>query len=137
MSFRDDLLPVVDDARGIATDLGLRQHSVTIRTETFPDEAHIGTSPTVSDLTLSPRPKVRESSSGRKLKVGPITPSHSGGGYTAAQLNPLPDLSANQRVIYRVTGPNGTRDYMLSDITTDRGYRHMLELTSLDRDGPR
>lgn len=142
MSFRDDLRGLADDVRGIAEDFGVREYTVTIRTETYADEAQLGNPIATSDLTLSPAPKVRESSKGRALVVGPITPAYvtSGGatgGYTDDQLNPVAGATAAQKVTYRVTGDNGTRTYVLDDITTDRGYRYMLTLVSDEHDGPR
>lgn len=135
MSFQDSLRSLANGVRGIATDFGVRNYSVTIRTETFADSNQLGT-PTVSDLTLTPRPKVREASMGRELIVGPITPSHSGGGYTVAQLNPVETASTSVRVTYRVTGDNGTKEYVLKDIDTGRGYSYFLTLHSLDYSGP-
>ena len=136
MTFLDELRATANAARAIPTDMGLRPYVVVIRIETYNDASQLG-APTITDLTLTPRPKVREESSGRELKVGPITPEHTGGGYTVAQLNPVADLPANRRVRYLVTGPNGTREYVLYDITSDRGYQTTMRLRSVEHDGPR
>lgn len=135
MSFRDNLRKLAEDVRGIAPDFGVREYTIVIRTETYSSETQLGT-PTVSDLTLTPSPKVRESAMGRELKVGPITPSHPTGGYTVAQLNPVETASTSVRTTYRVTGDNGTREYVLTDIDTSRGYSYFLTLRSLDHSGP-
>jgi hypothetical protein len=132
VSFRDDLLGVVDLARAIPADLGLREYSIVIRTETFGSDGRTGAASSTTDVTLSPNPKVREKDNGRRLVVGPITPDHSAGGYTPAELNVVAGASAAQRITYRVTGPNGLREYVCSDINTDRGYRYILTLDEID-----
>lgn len=62
MTLRSDLIPVVDDARSIVDDFGLRQRAVKVRTLTRATTglASIGTSPTSSDLTIDPRPRVSD-----------------------------------------------------------------------------
>jgi hypothetical protein len=135
MAFRDDLLPIVSAIRAIPTTYGVRQHEVVIRTTTWATADRLGT-PTVANLTITPRPKVREAANGRELLVGPITPNHSGGGYTVAQLNPDATNAPNVDSVYLVTGPNGTREYECIDITTDRGYQYMLRLVASERKAP-
>ena len=59
MSFRTDMEAIADAGRGIADDLGLRLHTVVVRTRTWlGGEVGRGT-PKDVDLTLSPPPKVR------------------------------------------------------------------------------
>ena len=62
MTLRDDLIPVVDGARALVGDLGLRPREVKIRTiaRTGTGLAAIGTE-TTTDVTLEPTPRVRDS----------------------------------------------------------------------------
>lgn len=59
MAFRDDMVAIADEGRQIATDLGLRFHTVVIRTRTWSGgEPGLGTASDV-DVTPDPPPKVR------------------------------------------------------------------------------
>lgn len=58
MTLRDSLIPVVDNARQMVADSGLRPYTVTIRTRVW-SGGKIGTGEaTDSDLVISPAPKV-------------------------------------------------------------------------------
>lgn len=124
MTFRDDLLPKISAIRAIPGDLGLRQYRVFIRVTTSPGaRVGIGTPTAVeTELTIDgARPKVRllktqEIISGGGMyvdgdyRVGPFTPAYSGGGYTAADLDPLPTPGVRREVTYRIVG-NGLDTY--------------------------
>lgn len=59
MAFRDDMVAIADQGRSIADDLGLRLHTVVVRTTTWSGtEVGRGTA-THADLTLEPPPKVK------------------------------------------------------------------------------
>lgn len=59
MSLRSDLIPVIDDARAMVADLGLRLHVVKVVTRTWSgSEVGRGT-PSDVELTIDPAPKVR------------------------------------------------------------------------------
>lgn len=61
MTLRDDLIPVVDDARRmIDVDLGLRLHTVVLRRITWSGGAPGLGTPSHADLELEPKPKVRD-----------------------------------------------------------------------------
>lgn len=62
MSLRDDLVPVVDDVREMIDDLGLRLHTVQTRRITWSGGAPGLGDATVTDVALSPAPKVRNPS---------------------------------------------------------------------------
>lgn len=120
------------------TGFDLRTTTVTIRTRTWTggeDGAEVGVgSCTDSDVTLTPRPKVKELGD-TEVEIGPITPSHSSGGYTVAQLNP--DLSAlpGTEVLWVLVGANGTRYYQLTDIITTKSFRYMCRLKAINDSG--
>lgn len=154
MGIFDDMLPIVDDARRFLSDEGGRRYTVTRRLVTW-DGGAVGVgNPTISDLTLSPNPKVKDVDD-KTITVGHITPAWSSGaesgGYTLAQLRPLtgdPDAAENQaqEFYYMVTGPNGTIRYALTDVVSSDGpavgegagsLRYRLVLQSLNREGPR
>lgn len=59
MAMRDDLQPVVDDARQLVDDLGLRAFTVVVRTVTWSGGRPGSGTASNSDLTLSPKPRVR------------------------------------------------------------------------------
>lgn len=70
MALRDDLIPVVDEVRDLVVDLGLRLHSVVVRTTTWTGTTvGLGAS-SASDLTLTPLPRVRGISA-RRLALAP------------------------------------------------------------------
>ncbi len=113
--------------------------SVTIRRRAWTGgdygaEVRTGTS-SDTDLTISPRPKVRDLGNGM-VEVGPITPANALGGYTVAQLNPLLAAAQGVEVYYLVVGPNGTNTYTLVDIDHSRAFRYMLRLQVLERIQP-
>jgi hypothetical protein len=138
VSLRDDVLPIINAGWQTVQDLGFAPATVTVRTATW-SSGEVGTgTATYSDLLLSPNPLVEEKDEGRKLVVGPIQPSHSGGGYTFAQLRPT--MSAGQEFYYVITGVNGTHNYELMSIdsTSPSGLfvEYMLNLAPLTRTTP-
>ena len=145
MTLATRLLPALNRARTKLDTFGLRRYTVTVRTRTWSSgEVGRGT-PTDSDLTLEPNPKVREKDD-RTLEISHITPSNGTIGYTMEQLRPLnaPEEGASE-FFYVVTGPNGTINYQLTAIDMSDGpahgetsgsLRYTLTLSSLNRAGP-
>lgn len=78
MSLRSDLIPVVDDARGLVADLGLRRYTVIVRTRAWSGGKVGFGDPTDTDLTITPAPRVE------RLPVRLIT--NSGGIYEEGDL---------------------------------------------------
>jgi len=62
VTLRSDLIPVVDDARELVDDLGLRPYTVAVRTRTWSGGRVGGGTASNADVTLAPRPRVREPS---------------------------------------------------------------------------
>lgn len=119
------------------TGLDIRTTTVVQRVRTWTggddgSEVGLGT-PTDSDTTISPRPKVRELSD-TEIEVGPITPSHSTGGYTVAQLNPT--LVAGQQCYWIIGGPAGDKTFQLTEIDTTKPLRYMLRMKAITRPVP-
>ena len=128
---------VLTSAQRFIDRLGLRPTAVTIRTRTWSGgDIRLGTS-SDSDLVLQPSPKVQDRGDGT-IEIGPIVPQHPRGGYTVAQLNPLPALSesAAVEVYYIVDGPNGTYRYTLLGIDSRKAFRYTLTLKILERAAP-
>jgi hypothetical protein len=89
-----DLIPVVDDARTLIQGLGFRVRSVVVRTTT---RAGVGVlavgTETHSDVTLTPRPRVRrmlqnESRAGGLYEAGDLIVDRISATYSEAQLDP-------------------------------------------------
>lgn len=109
MSFRDSALRAAQSARGIPQRLGLRTIRVWVRRSTRTNAALLtGGAETHADIELEPRPAVSRVETadpsywgaeavglvdGQALaeyyEIGPITPKHSAGGYSIADLLPL------------------------------------------------
>lgn len=136
MALRDDLLPVFENARTLIDGFGLRTTRVIVRVRTWtggPDGAQVGLGTyTDSDMEIIPSPRVRVSNEGEVI-VDRITPAFAGGGYTVAQLNPAPTLTAGQRVIYILIGPNGTREFYGASVEIRKNFGYALRMMDLDR----
>lgn len=136
MTLRDELLPVVNDARALVDELGLRLFSVRVEVRQW-SGARVGSGiVAVSEsLQLSPSPRVRDvsarevASSGGTLRTGDrrltgITPAHAGGGYTPAQLRPT--VVSQQERVYVLTGEDGESEWELVEASFDRPFGHEL-----------
>lgn len=135
MTLRDDSLPKINAGWALVSNLGFSPYTVKIRTRTWSQGAPLLGSPTDVDVTITPNTWVEELNGDANIKVGPITPSHSGGGYTPAQLNPTP--SSAQEVFYVVTAPDGVaRNYAIERIDTDDAVEYHVFLRCLDRKEP-
>ena len=94
MTLASDLIPIVDDARSLIQALGFRVRSVVVRTTARAGTGvlAVGTE-THSDLTLTPRPRVRrmlqnESRAGGLYEAGDLVVDRISLTYTRSQLEP-------------------------------------------------
>ncbi len=141
LSFRLNLLAMVDAARSIAGPLGLdiRTNWLTIRTRTWSGSVLGDGTPTDSDLVLPKHYPIRYItaaevlSSGGQYEIGDIavnhiTPSNGAGvGYTPTQLKPLV-TEDNVELIYLVTGEHGG-EYVVKTLETFRPFSYRLVLS--------
>lgn len=140
MSFRTDLLAVVDGVRAISgpTGVDIRTHQLTIRTRTWSGTYVKEGVPVDADLVLPARYPVRnitgqevEASGGRYLLddvlVNHITPSNGAGvGFTPSDLRP-PITAENVETIYLLDGPYGG-EFKLHDANFLRPFSYSLIL---------
>lgn len=139
MSLRTELLPVVDTLRALTgpSVLDIRTAQLTIRTRTWSGaEVGLGTA-SDSDLVLPKQYRVESltakevaGSGGRfsddAVRVGPVTPAFTGGGYTPEQLNPGTTLD-NVEVIHILAGQvNGW--YRLASLRTEKPFSYTMVL---------
>lgn len=116
MTLRDDLLPVVDELRGLPGSLGFRVYTQVsvIKKVWSGGRPGVGTATTTTtNITVGGYPpKVEEISSrdivasgglyhSEDLRVGPMTPYS--GGVTAEMIEPT--MSIGNELIWKVTGP--------------------------------
>ncbi len=137
MSLRTDLLPVVDGARDLLSpsNLDQRTSALTIRQRTWDGGRAGAGTPTDDDTALPQRYRIDTLSakevhgSGGRYRHGDVkvvvTPSHTGGGYTLAQLRPT--VATGVEVVYVITGALAG-DYELVELKASRPYRYELIL---------
>ena len=139
-TLRDNLLPVVQLGRTIASDLGLRTNVVKLRTRTWTGGANgpeIGVGAFVDvDETITPAPKLTHTESQRIKTV--VTPAFSGGGYTPEQLNPSQaDLGVGTEHFWVIVSPDGgERHYRVEDFNQRRAFGYYITLAPLDATAP-
>ncbi|MFO0610793.1 MAG: hypothetical protein U0324_46960 [Polyangiales bacterium] len=148
MSLRDDLLPVLNELRGLADEFGLRTIAVTVRERVYslPPGTVGATVTATNDTALTPAPAVRPAREHRadeaivdgpyadataqprtlRYEVGPITPAHVGGGYSAAQL--MPGDSETRRVTLVLSGGQHGEgeEYRVVRLDDSKPFRIML-----------
>jgi hypothetical protein len=122
----DRILRAADRGRRAAAAVGVRPFTVTVRIERYSGSIGHGVTlqSTSSVVTLDPAPKVvqlggeqamfygagellAESTGESRVtvyRIGPITPAFTGGGYTMAQLLPVP-ADDHERAVVLLTGP--------------------------------
>jgi hypothetical protein len=149
-SLKDDLLPLLDELRGIPGELGFRPYQVHVRTVAWSgDRVGRGTQ-TVTDTRLrvggNQDPKVRALSrkdvvAGNiafvegKYDIGPLTPSYAGGGIPDETINPT-STSTPTEVFFVITGPGTPSTGLLCKRVgdhVDRAMRRMIRVESLGR----
>lgn len=140
MSVRERMKALADRVRQLPASPAWdeRPTSVTVRSKTYLGGRIGAEGPTdIVDLLLSPTPRVREvnqhditGSAGRyvagDVRVGPITPAFTGGGYTQAQLAPQPNAKGVQ-ILYVLSG-NISGEYDRVNLESDRSHSWFLVL---------
>ncbi len=139
MSFRDDILAdvVMANIPLLGPD-GFDVHTsrVLIRSYTWPVSANgsreVGLGvPTVSEIEILPRPKVRDVGN-QGLRVSLIIPQNANGGYSPEQLKPAD--ADGFKYAWIVIGPDGVeRGYVPTDIDTREPFFYSVDLIPLDR----
>ena len=127
MTFADDILPDLDDVRGIGGELGLRPFTVKVVVRTW-----TGARPGLPGTTYTDAPTILTVAAGSQtvkataitnkdivssggqytdqdIKVGPITPAYAAtygldGGYQTSQIDPATTATARE-VFWNVAGP--------------------------------
>jgi len=150
VTLRDELLPVLNELRGIGDELGLRPITVTVRERLYSlPPGTVGAVVTATNNTaLTPTPAVRLARQHRddeailegpyadatgqprslRFEVGPITPAHVGGGYAAAQLMPG-DTETRRVTIVLAGGQHGAgEEYRVVRVDDTKPFRIMLTL---------
>lgn len=133
MSLRDRVNRIAERVRAIPSHprFDERTTRVTIRTRTWAGRVGSEGGFTDVDLEISPRPRVRElnqreiaGSGGRylsgDLRIGPITPSYAGGGYTQEQLAPVSETNGVE-IIYLLEGQQDG-EHARVQLETDRNH---------------
>lgn len=136
MTLRDELLPIVYDARGIAGELGFRTHTAAIVVAST-SGTHTGDGSRTETVTAlvegnSQPPRIKwlkddEVALGQLPKgsvtVGPITPT-----YTSLDLLNGTDMNDGEVRLLRITGPNHPdgADYTIHGVSADRALRYMI-----------
>ena len=132
---------ILHRSRAVMGRLGFRPYAVTLVQSIWVDEETLADTSTVIAHSGGQPPKVRfltlkerHAAGIRQLaiEVGPITPEHSGGGYSAATLRP--ELGTDETWHYLVTGPgmaDGGSKFALAELRVDKAlsYRLILELS--------
>ena len=134
MTIVDRALRPLNRGRQKLVDAGLRPVRIYRRTNAWSaGELHLGTL-TETDLEITPRPKV-VGNDDRRLRVTNITPSHDGGGWSPADLQP--DAATGQETVYIVQQPDGELEaYRLVAVNQLSPFRYTLDLEKIDRVNP-
>lgn len=154
MSIVSDSLPILDDARGILDDVGLRPYRVLLRITKWSGDRPGKGGKVVTETELfvadSKRPKVRQLSaedviasggtfSDRMFQIGPFTPAFSGGGLSPSDLDPALDGDQSPQTIDFVligpgTGDAGIKCSRVSD-KLDSPFRYMVTVRQTGQAG--
>ncbi len=153
MGLREDLLPVVDEARAIAGELGFRRYQVWVRVVTSAGpRAGIGAqSVTETRLLVGGRqdPKVREVRRkdvvagtselvAAEYDIGPLTPEFAGGGVAESTINPA-KTGTPTTVTFLLKGPGLPTEGLLCQRVADhldRPLRVVIRVRSMGVKGP-
>lgn len=141
MSLRTDILPVVDELRGLAgpSNFDVRTTRLTIRTRVWSGGRRGSGVSQDTDLVLPQIYKVvllttKEiaGSGGRyemgDVRIGPITPASTSGGFTSEQLKP--SGAQGTEIIYVLTGAV-TGEYALVSLNTDKPFGYYLVIRKM------
>ncbi len=152
MALRDDLLPVVDEARAIAGELGFRRFQVWVHVTTYAGSRAGNGAKSVTETRLlvgGQDPKVREVRSkdvvagtseyqSAEYDIGPLTPEFAGGGIAESILNPE-KTSTPTTILYLIKGPGLPTEGLLCQRVSDsldRPLRAVIRVQSVGRKGP-
>lgn len=151
-TLKDDLLPLIDELRGIAGDLGFRPYQVWVRKTEWSGSLPGRGTQTVTETRLlvgGQDPKVVEvhrkdiaAGSGELIDVeydiGPFTPAFPGGGLDPAVINPA-QTSTPTEVLFLLKGqglpPEGLLCKKVSDVMY-RSLRIQFRVRSIGRKRP-
>lgn len=134
MTLRDDLIGVVDGARQLVDDLGLRRHVVVVVTRRWSgEEPGLGTY-TDTELTIDPPPKVSYptpdviAESGGMIQDGDRMVRKISARYTAAMLTGNP-VGSSCEVWWTVDGDK----YSIVGVPEERNFEWRVQLRSAAR----
>lgn len=135
MSFRTDFLPTYDAIQELAGPSGydVRPNRIYAVTRTW-SGGQVGLGDGVAAdyvdtrTEILPRPRVKETEMGRRLKVEPVSQQ-----IAASVLNPLETASTER--LFEIEGPNAG-PYKLIDYSDARPFRQVLLLERLERRQP-
>lgn len=137
MTLRDDLIPVVDDARQLIDDMGLRRFVVVVRKRTWSGgQLGLGTATNV-DLTLAPKPKVGDVperlvfAEPGKFEAGDRFVRRISATYTRAQLDGG-TLAANEELVWMLDDV----EYALVEVAEHRNFEWRALLRRRNRRRP-
>lgn len=148
MTLRDDMLPVLDELRGLADEFGLRPITVTVRTRVYslPPGDVGATLLSTTNTAVTPTPVVKPARLYRddeairdgeyadatgqprllRYDIGPITPAYSGGGFDASSLMPN-DTNTRRVTIVLVGGQHGAgEEYRVMKVDDSKPFRITL-----------
>jgi hypothetical protein len=132
MSFKDDLLPLVDNLKAIPGELGFRPYEVWVRTTTYAGRRVGEGAVSVTETQLlvgGQNPKVRQVKShdvvagtpelaSRVYEIGPLTPEFPGGGVAESTINPE-KTSTPTTLLFVLKGPGLPPDGLLCQRVSD------------------
>jgi len=131
---RADFLDLVREIREIpsSAEFDILTTQVVVRTRTWsPGPVGTGT-PSDSDLTILPRPRVKESGDGTII-IEIVQPAVGGFGYTPQQLVPSFPRSAAVEISWLLTAPDGVaRKYTQARLDTSKALHYTIELSGRD-----
>jgi len=151
MSLKDDLLPLVDNLRSIAGELGFRDYEVYVRTVTYAGPRMGPGAQSVSETRLlvgGQNPRVKEVHRNAlaagasefvdaEYDIGPLTPEFASGGISNSLINP--ERSPSTVVSFVLKGPGLPADGLLCQRVADhldRPLRIMIRVRSTGRKRP-
>lgn len=137
---RDRFRAIAHRYRSLPGAFGLRPYTVEIVLRTF-SGTHTGEGVEVEETTdilesNGYSPKVRALSDEElalgglakgSLEIGPITPDYSAGGTSIATLTQIAATNGDM-VLFRLTGPSGTADYRIVDVSDDRALHYTVRV---------
>ncbi|MFA5186328.1 MAG: hypothetical protein WC551_07635 [Patescibacteria group bacterium] len=141
-TFREDILPDIDDIRGIPNELGIRLYTVSLRTTIWTGDATLigigrGTKTTTETpivLANGAPPKVRRVgyketiAAGGKyqegdFRIGPFTPPYQYGGVPFSRMAPIP-TDARKHYHFILKGPDLPASGMLCEPVQEEADRN-------------